>query len=54
MHTSFINSFLDFINSNNRSSEYLSLFFDENLKKKIKVKTDAEVDSLLENRIILL
>lgn len=54
MHTSFTNSFSDFINSNNRSSEYLSLFFDENLKKGIKGKTDAEVDTLLENGITLL
>lgn len=54
MHTSFTNSFSDFINSNNRSSEYLSLFFDENLKKGIKGKTDAEVDVLLENGITLL
>ncbi|EED22069.1 SCF ubiquitin ligase subunit CulC, putative [Talaromyces stipitatus ATCC 10500] len=54
MQTSFTNSFSDFINSNNRSSEYLSLFFDENLKKGIKGKTDAEVDSLLENGITLL
>jgi cullin 3 len=54
MHTSFTNSFSDFINSNNRSSEYLSLFFDENLKKGIKGKTDAEVDVLLESGITLL
>ncbi|CRG90724.1 Cullin-3 [Talaromyces islandicus] len=54
MHTSFTNSFSDFINSNPRSSEYLSLFFDENLKKGIKGKTDAEVDSLLDDGITLL
>ncbi|KAH8705529.1 putative SCF ubiquitin ligase subunit CulC [Talaromyces proteolyticus] len=54
MHTSFTNSFSDFINSNSRSSEFLSLFFDENLKKGIKGKTDAEVDSLLDNGITLL
>lgn len=54
MHTSFTNSFSDFINSNTRSSEYLSLFFDENLKKGIKGKTDAEVDGLLDNGITLL
>jgi cullin 3 len=54
MHTSFTNSFSDFINSNSRSSEYLSLFFDENLKKGIKGKTDAEVDSLLDDGITLL
>jgi cullin 3 len=54
MHTSFTNSFSEFINSNSRSSEYLSLFFDENLKKGIKGKTDSEVDLLLENGITLL
>ncbi|PWY78233.1 Cullin-domain-containing protein [Aspergillus heteromorphus CBS 117.55] len=52
-------SFAEFINlgqgsSDSRSSEYLSLFFDENLKKGIKGKTDIEVDALLENGITLL
>jgi cullin 3 len=47
-------SFADFINMNSRSSEYLSLFFDENLKKGIKGKTENEVDSLLDNGIMLL
>ncbi|KAI9926923.1 cullin-3 [Aspergillus wentii] len=47
-------SFAEFINSNNRSSEYLSLFFDENLKKGIKGKTENEVDALLDNGITLL
>lgn len=54
MQTAFTNSFSDFINSNARSSEYLSLFFDENLKKGIKGKTDSEVDALLDNGITLL
>jgi cullin 3 len=54
MQTAFTNSFSDFINSNSRSSEYLSLFFDENLKKGIKGKTDSEVDALLDNGITLL
>lgn len=54
MQTSITNSFSDFINSNARSSEYLSLFFDENLKKGIKGKTESEVDALLDNGITLL
>jgi cullin 3 len=47
-------SFQDFINANSRSSEHLSLFLDENLKKGVKGKTDAEVDSLLDKGIVLL
>ncbi|KAL3478090.1 Cullin [Aspergillus californicus] len=47
-------SFSDFINSTPRSSEFLSLFFDENLKKGIKGKTDDEVDALLDSGINIL
>ncbi|KAL2827141.1 Cullin [Aspergillus cavernicola] len=47
-------SFSDFINSTPRCSEFLSLFFDENLKKGIKGKTDDDVDTLLETGITLL
>ncbi|CBF75050.1 cullin culC [Aspergillus nidulans FGSC A4] len=47
-------SFSSFLNSTPRSSEFLSLFFDENLKKGVKGKTDNEVDALLENGITLL
>ncbi|CAG8382587.1 unnamed protein product [Penicillium salamii] len=47
-------SFSNFINMNSRSSEYLSLFFDENLKKGIKGKTENEVDILLDNGIMML
>ena len=47
-------SFSEFINQFLRSSEYLSLFFDENLKKGIKGKTETEVDALLDNGITLL
>jgi cullin 3 len=54
MQTSITNSFSEFINSNARSSEYLSLFFDDNLKKGLKGKTDSEVDALLDNGITLL
>jgi cullin 3 len=47
-------SFSDFINVFNRSSEYVSLFIDDNLKRGAKVKTDAEVDVVLDKAIILL
>lgn len=54
MQSSLTISFTDFINSNTRSAEYLSLFFDENLKKGIKGKTEEEIDVLLDNGITLL
>lgn len=47
-------SFQEFINTNSRSPEYLSLFLDQNLKNNQKGKTDTEVDSLLDNGMILL
>ena len=54
LQTTITRSFNDFINEFDRSSEYLSLFFDENLKKGIKGKTENEVDVLLDQGIILL
>lgn len=54
LQSSIMASFSSFINMNPRSSEYLSLFFDENLKKGIKGKTESEVDLLLDNGITLL
>lgn len=54
LQTSFTQSFTKFINISDRSSEYLSLFFDENMKKGIKGKTEAEVDRVLDDGIILL
>lgn len=54
LHKSIEDSFEDFVNKNHRSSEYLSLFFDENLKKGVKGKTENEVDALLDNGITLL
>lgn len=56
LQTAFTRSFADFINSPSfpRSSEYISLFIDENMKKGIKGKTEAEIDTLLEKAIILL
>ncbi|CAF3555022.1 unnamed protein product [Fusarium graminearum] len=47
-------SFSDFINMFNRSSEYVSLFIDDNLKRGIKGKTEAEVDVVLEKAIVLI
>jgi len=47
-------SFTDTINSFSRSSEYISLFIDENMKKGLKDKTEAEVDNVLEKAIVLL
>lgn len=54
LQTASTRSFTDFINVFGRSSEYLSLFFDENMKKGIKGKTENEVDALLDKGIILL
>ncbi|KAJ6262594.1 Cullin-3-A [Drechslerella dactyloides] len=46
-------AFTDFINDNKRSSEYISLFVDENIKKGLKGKTEAEVDAVLDKAIVL-
>lgn len=54
LQTTFSKSFTEFINAFDRSSEYLSLFFDENMKKGIKGKTENEVDNLLDKGITLL
>ena len=54
LQSSIMASFVVFINVNTRSAEFLSLFFDENLKKGIKGKTEGEVDALLDNGITLL
>ncbi|KAK2753507.1 Cullin-3 [Arachnomyces sp. PD_36] len=54
MQSCIASSFSDFINFIPRNSEYLSLFFDENLKKGIKGKTESEIDGLLANGITLL
>ncbi|KAF7502454.1 hypothetical protein GJ744_005800 [Endocarpon pusillum] len=47
-------SFQEFINANQRSSEHLSLYLDEYLKKGAKGKTDLEVDANLDKGILLL
>ncbi|KAK6533626.1 Cullin-3 [Orbilia ellipsospora] len=46
-------AFAEFINDNRRSPEYISLFVDENIKKGLKGKTEAEVDSVLDKAIVL-
>ncbi|KAI0021077.1 putative cullulin 3 [Xylariomycetidae sp. FL0641] len=47
-------SFAGVVNSFDRSSEYISLFIDDNLKRGIKGKTEAEVDVVLDKAITLL
>lgn len=54
LQTTLAKSFSEFINSFDRSSEYLSLFIDDNLKRGIKGKTEAEVDMVLDKAITLL
>ncbi|RVD85975.1 uncharacterized protein DFL_004273 [Arthrobotrys flagrans] len=46
-------AFAEFINENKRSPEYISLFVDENIKKGLKGKTEAEVDMVLDKAIVL-
>ena len=47
-------SFSEFINSSPRSSEFMSLFIDDNLRRGLKGKTENEVDEVLEKAITLL
>ncbi|KAK3329810.1 Cullin [Apodospora peruviana] len=47
-------SFSDFINMFPRSSEFVSLFVDDNLKRGVRGKTEAEVDIVLDKAIVLL
>ncbi|OCK85175.1 Cullin-domain-containing protein [Lepidopterella palustris CBS 459.81] len=56
LQTALTRSFADFINASTfpRSSEYISLFIDENMKKGIKGKTENEIDLVLEKAIVLL
>ncbi|KAH0565479.1 hypothetical protein GP486_001120 [Trichoglossum hirsutum] len=54
LQTALNRSFQEFINEFQRSSEYISLFIDENLKRGLKDKTENEVDAVLEKAIVLL
>lgn len=47
-------SFAEFINMFDRSSEFVSLFIDDNLKRGSKGKTDSEVDIVLDKAIVLI
>lgn len=44
-------AFESFINTNKRAPEFISLFIDENLKKGLKGKTEAEVEEILRKTI---
>ncbi|KAJ7364027.1 Cullin-domain-containing protein [Mycena albidolilacea] len=44
-------AFENFINLNEKSSEFISLFIDEHLRKGLKGKTDTEVDAVLDKTI---
>ncbi|KAM0754709.1 Cullin-domain-containing protein [Meredithblackwellia eburnea MCA 4105] len=46
-------AFNTFVNQNHKSPEYISLFIDENLKKGLKGKSEAEVDEVLNKTIAL-
>ncbi|KAF9267718.1 Cullin-domain-containing protein [Marasmius fiardii PR-910] len=46
-------AFSSFINSNDKSAEYISLFIDDNLKRGLKGKSDAEIDLALDKTIIV-
>ncbi|KAG5931288.1 hypothetical protein E4U53_001848 [Claviceps sorghi] len=54
VQTSLNKSFSDFINMFSRSSEYVSLFIDDNMKRGIRGKTEAEVDAILEKAIVVI
>ncbi|KAK5138043.1 hypothetical protein LTR08_005840 [Meristemomyces frigidus] len=47
-------SMADIINAFSRGSEYISLFIDDNMKKGIKNKSEAEIDTTLEKAITIL
>src|SRR5579862_756013 len=53
MKTCVVEGFSSFINDNPKTPEFVSLFIDENLKKGIKGKTEAETDAILDNATVL-
>jgi cullin 3 len=52
--TALTRSMSDVINAFSRGSEYISLFIDENMKKGIRDKSEAEIDAVLEQAITTL
>jgi len=53
MKSCVVEGFSSFINANPKTPEFVSLFIDENLKKGIKGKTEAETDLILDNATVL-
>jgi cullin 3 len=54
LQTALTKSFSDFINGFARGSEFVSLFIDDNLKRGIKGKTEAEIDVVLDKATTLI
>ncbi|TQS32189.1 hypothetical protein Golomagni_07504, partial [Golovinomyces magnicellulatus] len=54
IQTALTRSFASFINVFNRSSEYVSLFIDDNFKRGIKGKTEQEIDVVLDKAVVLI
>ncbi|PKS06480.1 hypothetical protein jhhlp_007228 [Lomentospora prolificans] len=54
IQTAITKSFSSFINSFDRSSEFVSLFIDDSLRRGIRDKTEAEIDVILEKAIALI
>jgi len=54
IQTAITKSFSSFINSFDRSSEFVSLFIDDSLRRGIRDKTEAEIDVILEKAIALM
>jgi cullin 3 len=53
MKSCVVEGFSSFINANPKTPEFVSLFIDENLKKGIKGKSEAETDAILDNATVL-
>lgn len=53
IQASMTGAFREFINLFQRSPEYMSLFIDDNLRKGLKGKSEAEVDAVLDKAITL-
>lgn len=53
VQASMTGAFREFINLFQRSPEYMSLFIDDNLRKGLKGKSEAEVDAVLDKAITL-
>lgn len=54
LQTSLTRGFTTFIDNFKRSAEYISLFIDDNLRRGLKGKTEAEADEVLEKAVVLL